>query len=114
MGKVELNLKKEMMRLNLSSGSRRGLGFAIGNVFSNTVAIEGPITNPRIIPDAAGVLWRSWAAVMTAGLSLVGESVLKRALASENPCVSVQTHIRRDICGSGQPAAASALVCPPA
>ncbi|MBP6700121.1 MAG: AsmA family protein [Halioglobus sp.] len=113
-GKVELNLKKELIRLNLSSGSRRGLGFAIGNVFSNTVAVEGPITNPKVIPDAAGLLWRSWAAVMTAGLSLVGESVLKRALASENPCTSVQTHIRKNICGSGQPGAASELVCPPA
>ena len=85
----------------------------MGNVFSNTVEVEGPITDPKIIPDATGLLWRSWAAVMTGGLSIVGESVLKRALASENPCQTVQKHIRKDLCGSGQPAASSPMVCPP-
>ncbi len=112
-GKVELNLKQELIRLNFSSSSRQGLGFSIGNVFSNTVAVEGPLTNPNMIPDATGLLWRSWAAVMTGGLSVVGESVLKRALASENPCLAVQTQIRRDICGTSQRAATSSLVCPP-
>jgi len=113
-GKVELDLKKELIHLNFSSSSRQGVGFSIGNVFSNTVEVEGPLTNPQIIPNATGLLWRSWAAVMTGGLSVVGESVLKRALASENPCESVQKHIRKDICGSSLPAASSALVCPPA
>lgn len=113
-GRVDLDLKKELIHLNFSSSSRQGVGFSIGNVFSNTVEAEGPISDPRIIPNATGLLWRSWAAVMTGGLSIVGESVLKRALASENPCTTVQKHIRKDLCGSGQPAASSPMVCPPA
>jgi len=113
-GRIDLDLKKELIHLNFSSSSRQGVGFSIGNVFSNTVEVEGPISDPKIIPNATGLLWRSWAAVMTGGLSIVGESVLKRALASENPCKAVQKHIRKDLCSSGQPAAASPLVCPPA
>ncbi len=113
-GRVDLDLRKELIHLNFSSSSRQGVGFSIGNVFSNTVEVEGPISDPKVIPNATGLLWRSWAAVMTGGLSIVGESVLKRALASENPCETVQKHIRKDLCGSGQPAASSPMVCPPA
>jgi len=112
-GKVELDLKKEIIRMNFSSSSRKGVGMSVGNVFSNTIEIEGALSDPKIIPDATGLIWRSWAAIMTGGLSIVGESVLKRALASENPCTSVQKHIRKDLCGSAQPAAQSPLVCPP-
>ena len=113
-GRIDFDLKKELLHLNFSSSSRQGVGFSLGNVFSNTVEVEGPITDPKVIPNATGLLWRSWAAVMTGGLSIVGESVLKRALASENPCDTVQKHIRKNICGTDQPAAASPMVCPPA
>ena len=100
--------------MNFSSSSRKGVGMSVGNVFSNTIEIEGALTDPKIIPDATGLIWRGWAAILTGGLSIVGESVLKRALASENPCTSVQKHIRKDLCGSDQPAAQSPLICPPA
>lgn len=113
-GRIDLDLKKELLHLSFSSSSRKGVGFSIGNVFSNTVEIEGALTDPKIIPNATGLLWRSWAAVMTGGLSVVGESVLKRALASENPCTNVQKHIRKDLCATALPAATSPLVCPPA
>ena len=113
-GNVKLDLKKELIHLNFSSSSRQGLGLSVGNVFSNTVEVEGPITDPRIIPATTGLLWRSWAAVMTGGLSVLGESVLKRALASENPCESVRKHIRKDFCGKPEAAGTAAMVCPPA
>ena len=112
-GKVELDLKTEIIHMNFSSSSRKGVGMSVGNVFSNTIEIEGALSDPKIIPDATGLLWRGWAAILTGGLSIVGESVLKRALASENPCTSVQKHIRKDLCGSEQPAAQSPLICPP-
>ncbi|MCP5129603.1 MAG: AsmA family protein [Pseudomonadales bacterium] len=113
-GQVEINLKKETIHLNFSSSSRKGMGISIGNVFSNTVEIEGPLTDPKIIPNATGILWRGWAAVMTGGLSVFGESMLKRALASENPCLTVQKHIHKEFCTTDNPATSSPLVCPPA
>lgn len=113
-GNISLDLKKELIHMNFSSSSREGVGLSIGNVFSNTVEVEGPITDPEVIPNATGLLWRGWAAVMTGGLSVLGESVLKRALASDNPCKLVQEHIRKDICGTTKPGAKSPMVCPSA
>lgn len=111
-GQVEIDLKKELLHASFSSSSRRGIGISVGNVFSNTVEVEGPLTNPKIIPNATSLLWRSWAAVVTGGLSVVGESVLKRALASENPCTSVKKHIHKKFCTTDAAATASTMVCP--
>lgn len=113
-GKIEIDLKKELIHMNFSSSSRKGIGISVGNVFSNTVEVEGPLSDPEIVPNTTGLLWRGWAAVMTGGLSVVGESMLKRALASENPCLEVQKHIHKKFCPGNPAAAASAMVCPPA
>lgn len=112
-GRIEVDLKTELLQLDFSSSSRKGMGLSVGSVFANTVQLKGPLTDPQIMPNTIGILWRGWAAVMTGGLSVVGESVLKRALASEDPCLSISKEIRKVQCAAGQPAAASPLVCPP-
>jgi uncharacterized protein involved in outer membrane biogenesis len=111
-GKVDVNLKKELMHISFSSSNRKGVGLSVGSVFSNTVEIEGPLTDPRIVPNTTGLLWRGWAAIMTGGLSVLGESMMKRALASDNPCGSVQDHIHKKFCGTPEAAGASTMVCP--
>ncbi|RKZ05914.1 hypothetical protein DRQ32_11815, partial [bacterium] len=112
LGKMAVDLKTELMQLKFESRSREGMGISVGSVFSNTVKIKGPITDPQIVPSTTAILWRGWAAFMTAGLSVVGESVYKRALASADPCKSIREDIREDICATDQPAASSPLVCP--
>lgn len=112
-GRVKLDLKKEMLELEFSSSNRGGVGISVGSVFSNTVRVKGPITDPQIVPKTGSLLWRGWAAFMTAGLSVVGESVLKRTLASSNPCDTIDKDIREAQCGANQLAASSPLVCPP-
>jgi len=111
-GKVDVNLKKELIHISFSSSNRKGVGLSVGSVFSNTVEIEGPLTDPSIVPNTTGLLWRGWAAVMTGGLSVLGESMMKRALASDNPCESVRDHIHKKFCGTPQAAGASTMVCP--
>lgn len=111
-GRVEVDLKKELMQVAVDSRSRRGVGISVGSVFSNTVRIKGPITDPQIVPNTTGIIWRGWAAFMTVGLSVVGESVFKRALASENPCESIKKDMRKDLCKTDQPIATSPLACP--
>jgi hypothetical protein len=113
-GRIEVDLKKERIKMAFESRSREGLGISLGNVFSNTVRIKGPLTDPEVVPDAGSILWRGAAAYMTLGLSVLGENALKRALASSNPCDEIQKHITKDICDTQQPAASSPLVCPPA
>ncbi len=111
-GRIEVDFKREMVQLRFDSRSREGVGLSVGSVFSNTVQIKGPLTDPHIVPNATGLLWRGWAAFMTAGLSVVGESVLKRALSSENPCEAIKKKIQKDICTTDQPLASSTLACP--
>ena len=113
-GKVDINLKKELLHMSFSSSNRKGVGLSVGSVFSNTVEIEGPLTNPKIVPNTTGLLWRGWAAVMTGGLSVLGESVFKRVLASDNPCESVQHHIHKKFCPTPEAAGASTMICPAA
>ena len=111
-GKVDINLKKELLHMSFSSSNRKGVGLSVGSVFSNTVEIEGPLTDPSVVPNTTGLLWRGWAAVMTGGLSVLGESVFKRVLASDNPCKSVQHHIHKKFCGTPEAAGVSTMVCP--
>ena len=111
-GRIEVDLKKELMQAQVDSRSREGVGISISSVFANTVRIKGPLTAPEIVPHTTSILWRGWAAFMTAGLSVVGESVIKRALSSEDPCLAVKKQIRKDICDTQQLLAASPLACP--
>jgi hypothetical protein len=111
-GRVNIDLRKETLEVAIDSRSRQGVGLSVGNVFSNTIRVKGPLTDPQIVPYTTGILWRGWAAFMTAGLSVVGESILKRALAAENPCKSIKQDIRKEACGTDHPLASSTLVCP--
>jgi hypothetical protein len=112
LGGLEINLPKEEIRIRFRSRSREGAGLSIGNAFSSTVELAGPLNDPKIVPNTPGLLFRGWAAFMTGGLSVLGESVLNRMLASDKLCDSLKAEIREDICKPGQPLANSALACP--
>jgi hypothetical protein len=112
-GRINVDMIKERIELQFDSRSRKGAGLSVGNVFSNTVRLQGPLTNPKIVPNTTSLLWRGWAAVMTAGLSVVGESVLKRALVAETPCENIRKEIEKGMCGGDAPVT-SPMVCPPA
>ena len=114
LGNIQIDLGKETIDMSLDSRGRQGVGISVGSVFSNTVDIKGPLTDPSIVPNAASILVRGWAAVMTAGLSVLGESMVKRILASENPCPAINKHIVKDLCPKNALAASSEMVCPKA
>lgn len=113
-GHLSVDLRKETMEMNIDSRGRQGMGLSVGSIFSNTVQIRGPLTNPRIVPNPTGIAWRAWAAVTTGGLSILGESLLRRIWASENPCTSVQRIIEEKVCPTNPVAASSQMVCPKA
>jgi hypothetical protein len=113
-GRIEADFNTERLKIQFDSRNRGGSGLAVGNVFSNTVRIEGTLTDPSIVPNATGLLWRGWAAFMTAGLSLVGESMVKRVLAADDPCGDLKTEMRKTVCGTDRRLAESPMVCPAA
>ena len=113
LGRVEVDLKTEKLQMSLDSRSREGMGISVGNVFSNAIRIRGTLSDPRVVPATTSIAWRGWAAFMTAGLSVIGESVIKRVLASDDPCGSTKKMIRKEICPESPLAASSPMVCPP-
>jgi len=106
------NLGTETLEMNIDARGRQGLGISLGSVFSNTVRVRGPLNNPGIVPNPTGLAWRTWAAVSTGGLSIVGEAVLRRIWASDNPCNSVRRIIVEQFCPTNPVAASSQMVCP--
>ncbi len=112
LGGLELNLVDERISVRFRSQSRKGVGISIGNAFSSTVELAGPLNNPAIVPNTPGLLFRGWAAFMTGGLSVLGESVFNRVLASDNPCKSTQKEIRKSLCQTTLPLSNSPLTCP--
>ncbi len=112
LGQLHVDLGAETMQMSFDSRGREGVGISVGSVFSNTVQIKGPLSDPGIVPDATSLIWRGWAAVMTGGLSVLGETLVKRVLASENPCKSIQKLINTELCPTNPIAASSQMVCP--
>jgi hypothetical protein len=111
-GHAGVDLGKETLEMSIESRSRQGMGISLGNIFSNTVQIRGSLLNPRIVPNPSGIAWRAWAAVSTGGLSVVGETLLRRIWASANPCMSVKRVIIEQLCPINPIAASSEMVCP--
>jgi hypothetical protein len=111
-GHLSVDLAREQMEMNIDSRGRQGMGISVAGIFSNTVQIRGPLNNPRVVPNPTGIAWRAWAAVTTGGLSILGESLLRRIWASENPCKSVQRIIVEKECPTNPIAASSPMVCP--
>ena len=112
LGRLQVDLGKERMQMSLDSRGRQGAGISVSSVFSNTIEIRGPLSDPGIVPNATGLIWRGWAAFMTAGLSVLGESLVKRVLASANPCPPITKMIIDDLCPKNPIAASSEMVCP--
>ncbi|MEE4659395.1 MAG: hypothetical protein V2J89_02945, partial [Halieaceae bacterium] len=113
LGGIDIDLEKEWLKARFESRSREGVGISLGNAFSGAVAIEGPLSEPELVPNTSGMLLRGWAAFATGGLSLVGESMFKRVLASAKPCRSSRQEIRENLCGGGLPLGNSPLACRP-
>jgi hypothetical protein len=111
-GHLQVDLGKENLEMNIDSRGRQGLGISMGSIFSNTVQIRGPLNDPRIVPNPTGIAWRALAAVSTGGLSIVGETLLRRIWASENVCRSVKLVIVEQLCPTNPIAASSEMVCP--
>ncbi len=110
--RTTVDMKKETIAAQFDSRNRTGMGISIGSVFSNTVRLAGPLVEPKILPDATGLAWRSWAALITGGVSLLGESVYKRMLGERDPCKHFAEQIQEKVCRPGTtPAASSPLVC---
>jgi hypothetical protein len=108
---AQADLRQETISAQLDSRSRKGAGLSVGNVFSNTVRLEGSLAKPEIVSNTKGLLWRYGAAVATGGISLIGESVYKRLMIDGEACKTMKTTLREKVCMPGSALIKSQLVC---
>jgi hypothetical protein len=112
LGHFQVDLAEEQLQMKFESRSRQGVGLSVGNMISNSIKVRGSLTDPHVVPRATSLAWRGWAAFMTVGLSVVAEGVLKRAMASENPCPPIKELISKELCPTSEIAASSPRMCP--
>jgi hypothetical protein len=105
------DLGQETISAQFDSRSRTGSGLSVGNIFSNTVRLEGSLSAPKIVTNKTSLLWRYGAAVATGGLSLIGESLYKRLMADRAACATMKTSLQSKVCVPGSPLMESTLVC---
>jgi len=108
---AQADFKQETISAQLDSRSLKGTGISLGNVFSNTVQLEGSLSTPEIVSNTKGLLWRYGAALATGGISLIGESAYKRLMVDRNACATMKTTLQEKVCVPGSTLDNSALVC---
>ncbi len=83
-----INLRNEKISLSIGTQPREGLGVSLSSML-NVVRIDGTLTKPSLTVDVvkSGMLAARLAgAVITGGLSLLGESLYDRLAADQTPC----------------------------
>jgi len=83
-----INLRDESIDLSIGTEPREGLGLNISNMV-NVVKLGGTLAEPALVMDAGKTgkaAARVAGAVITGGLSLLGESVFNRLTADKSPC----------------------------
>ncbi|MDQ6972153.1 MAG: hypothetical protein Q9M30_05850, partial [Mariprofundaceae bacterium] len=84
----EINLQDETLDLSIGTEPREGLGLNLSNLV-NVVRLGGTLAEPGIRVDVAKsgmAAARTAGAVMTGGLSLLGEGLVNRVMADKTPC----------------------------
>ncbi len=108
---AQADFRQETISAQLDSRSLKGTGLSVGNVFSNTVRLEGSLSAPEIVSNTKGLLWRYGAALATGGISLIGESVYKRLMVDRDACATMKTTLQEKVCVPGSTLNDSVLVC---
>jgi len=84
----EINLHDESINLSFGTEPREGIGLNLSNMV-NVVKLGGTLGEPGLVVDAGKTGMasaRTAGALMTGGLSLLGEGLINRATADSSPC----------------------------
>jgi AsmA family protein len=87
-GAGEINFRTERIDLGIRPTGSEGLGIAATN-FAGLVRVTGTLSDPSIGVDTAGSARAALSvggAIMTSGLSLLGEALYSRVTADPHPC----------------------------
>ena len=88
-GSGTVNLRSEQLDLGIVPRPRSGVGLSLTTPLAGLVKIGGTITKPSLGMDTAGTLKTAasvGAGIATGGLSTVGEMLIDKVTADEDPC----------------------------
>ena len=81
-----INLANEQIAMNVHADPRKGIGISASSLMNPFVGLRGTLSEPQISLNPAATLIGGTAAVATAGLSIIAESLYKRWFKSRDPC----------------------------
>jgi hypothetical protein len=84
-----VDLRTESLDLGIRPRARQGVGLSISSPLAGMTRLRGTFSNPSIGIDEGGTLRTAatvGAAAATGGLSLLGELLVDKATADEDPC----------------------------
>ena len=92
-----LDLNTEALNISFNTRSRKGIGISPGKAITPYLKVAGNLANPWLTVDPEVVAVSGTAALATAGLSILAESMYDRWIATaNNPCREVFKQVRRD------------------
>lgn len=90
-GSGTINLGTERLDLGIKPRARGGVGLSISTPLAGLVRVNGTLAKPSMGIDAAGTLKTAvslGAGVATGGLSTLGELLVDKVVADEDPCLT--------------------------
>ncbi|WP_448872496.1 AsmA family protein [Desulfobulbus propionicus] len=88
-GSGTVNLRTEQLDLGIKPKTRGGIGVSLSSPLAGLVRVKGTLAKPSMGIDAAGTLKTAasiGAGVATGGLSTVGELLVEKVTADDDPC----------------------------
>jgi len=84
----QINLRNETLNLGFKSHVKEGIGIGAVNL-ADLVRVSGPLSNPSVGADTVESAKKALSvggALVTGGLSLLGEALYKKTIADPDPC----------------------------
>jgi hypothetical protein len=84
----QINLRNETLNLGFKSHAKEGIGIGAVNL-ADLVRVSGPLSKPTVGADTVASAKKALSvggALVTGGLSLLGEVLYKKSTADQNPC----------------------------
>ncbi|MBR9972925.1 AsmA family protein [Magnetospirillum sulfuroxidans] len=88
-GAGTISLHDESLDLGFTPRAKEGLGLSVGGQFAGLTRLRGTLMSPSLSVDEMGTARAALsvgAAAATAGLSLLGELLMDKVMADDNPC----------------------------
>ena len=90
-----VDLASEELDLSFNTRPKKGLGISTGVIINPFIKVGGNLAHPAVALDPSSAVLSGGAAVATAGLSLLGQSLFDRYIRDQDACSKVGLELRK-------------------